>query len=94
MKVRIAQLAKAKYPGSLTVNPGEQCIFVEAANNALWSRVRMDGGRVGLVSASRLEELKDEHLSDPSDVDDDEVEASPNHSPGLPPNSCLHLASI
>ena len=50
--------------------------------------------RVILVSASRLEELKDEHLSDPSDVDDDEVEASPNHSPGLPPNSCLHLASI
>ena len=56
LRVRSAQVAKAKYPGSLTVTPGETCIFVEVCNNPMWSRVKMDyDGRMGLVSASRLE---------------------------------------
>ena len=71
MKVRSPQVAKAKYPGSLTVVPDDLCIFIESATNPLWSRVRMDDGRVGLVSTSRLEELKEEPpLPDPSDDDD------------------------
>ena len=69
LRVRSAQVAKAKYPGSLTVTPGETCIFVEVCNNPMWSRVKMDDdGRMGLVSASRLEELPEEApLPDPSD---------------------------
>ena len=82
LRVRSAQVAKAKYPGSLTVTPGETCIFVEVCNNPMWSRVKMDDdGRMGLVSASRLEELPeeaplpdpsdDEQMPDPSDDDTD-----------------------
>ena len=82
LRVRSAQVAKAKYPGSLTVTPGETCIFVEVCNNPMWSRVKMDDdGRMGLVSANRLEELPeeaplpdpsdDEQMPDPSDDDTD-----------------------
>ena len=55
LRVRSAQVAKEKYRGSLTVNPGDTCIFIGAATNPLWSRVKMDDdGRVGLVSASKV----------------------------------------
>ena len=71
MRVRSSQVHKEKYTGSLTVNPGDTCVFVESATNPLWSRVKMDDdGRVGLVSASKLEEVKEEEaLPDPSDED-------------------------
>jgi hypothetical protein len=89
MKVRSAQVAKPQYPGSLTVDPGMQCIFIESTTNPLWSRVRMDDGRIGLVSASRLEVLEeepplpdpsddDELLPDPSDDEDDEDSLGPS----------------
>ena len=61
MRVRIAQVAKPRHPGSLTVNPGDVGFFIEAASNPLWSRVKMDDdGRMGLVSASRLEDLPEQ----------------------------------
>ena len=76
MRVRSAQVARDKYPGSLTVNPGDLCIFVQSCTNPLWSTVKMDDdGRVGKVSASRLEELPDEAEADPTD---DEGEAEPD----------------
>ena len=79
MRVRIAQVAKERNPGSLTVSMGDKCIFVEPATNPLWSRVKMsDDGRVGLVSASRLEDDKDEEvlLGDPSEDDEEPLAMS------------------
>lgn len=84
MRVRSAQVAKEKYKGSLTVNPGDTCIFVQAATNPLWSHVKMHDGRVGIISASKLEDMpeEDEPLPDPSDEElpdpsDDEGAAAP-----------------
>ena len=55
MKVVVSQKAKEHNPGSLTVKSGDMCLFIEAATNPLWSRVKMDDDeRVGLVSASRV----------------------------------------
>jgi len=84
MRVRSAQIAKDKYPRSLTVNPGDTCIFVESATNPLWSLVKMDDGRTGLVSASRLQEVPLEEvegggLLDPSD--EDEHKEPPKRTP-------------
>ena len=81
MRVRSAQVAKDKYPGSLTVSPGDICTFIESCINPLWTRVKMDDdGRVGIISASRLVDEPDEVLPDPSDDEmpdptDDEAEA-------------------
>ena len=74
MCVRVPQVAKERNPGSLTVSPGDMCIFLGAATNPLWSRVKMDDGRVGVVSASRLVDAPpEEALPDPSgDEDEDE----------------------
>jgi hypothetical protein len=84
MRVRSAQVAKEKYPGSLTVNPGDTCILVEPATNPLWARVKMDDdGRTGIISASKLEDVPEEApLPDPSDdelpdpSDDEEAAAA------------------
>ena len=71
MCVRSGQVAKEKYPGSLTVNPGDKCTFIESCTNPMWSRVKMDSdGRVGVVSASKLVDAPEETpdvLPDPSD---------------------------
>ena len=69
MCVRIGHKAKEMYRGSLTVNPGDTCTFLEACTNPLWSRVKMDDdGRVGIVSASKLKDIPEEELlPDPSD---------------------------
>ena len=77
MRVRSAQMHKAKHAGSLTVQEGDTCMFVKAATNPLWSFVKMDDdGRVGVVSASKLEDLpEDMALADPSDSEEgDEAE--------------------
>ena len=60
-----------KYPGSLTVSPGDTCVFIKSATNPLWSHVKMDDdGRLGIISASRLVELPaDAELENPSDDD-------------------------
>lgn len=84
MRVRSAQIARDKYPRSLTVNPGDTCIFVESATNPLWSLVKMDDGRTGLVSASRLQEVPLEEveggvLLDPSD--EEELFEPPKRTP-------------
>ena len=72
MRVRSGQVAKEKYQGSLTVSPGDTCIFVETCTNPLWSRVKMDDdGRLGIVSASKLEVVVEETIPDPSDDDAD-----------------------
>jgi plastocyanin len=61
MCVRIAQKAKERTPGSLTVEPGDTCVFIEHATNPLWTVVKMDDdGRRGLVSASRLVEIDEQ----------------------------------
>ena len=69
MRVRSAQVAKERYVGSLTVQPGDMCTFLEHMSNPLWSRVKMhDDGRVGIISASKLEDAPEEEmLPDPSD---------------------------
>ena len=87
MRVRSAQMARDKYPRSLTVNPGDTCIFVEPATNPLWSLVKMDDGRTGLVSASRLEDVPLEDvegggLPDPSD--EEEHKTPPKRTPEPP----------
>eukprot|EP00966_Prymnesium_polylepis_P326044 7381976-Prymnesium_polylepis.1 len=72
MRVRSAQMAKEKHKGSLTVNPGDTCIFIEACTNPLWSFVKMDDdGRTGNVPASKLEDVPEEaeEMADPSDDD-------------------------
>ena len=96
MQVRIAQAAKARNPGSLTAAVGDMCIFLEKGTNPLWSRVRMDNdGRVGFISASRLEEINVEVMLDPSDDEamsdpsgDEAVRRpSPSPSPSLSPSA-------
>ena len=69
MRVQSAQIYKSKYPGSLTVSPGDTCVFIESATNPLWSHVKMDDdGRLGIISASRLVEIPAEaDLEDPTD---------------------------
>jgi hypothetical protein len=63
MRVRSAQKAKDKYPGSLTVNPDDTCVFIKVESNPLWSRVKMDDdGRTGLVSASKVRAYADPTL--------------------------------
>ena len=39
MRVRTSQVFKEHHPGSLTVNPGDMCVFLEACTNPRWSRV-------------------------------------------------------
>ena len=59
MKVVVSQKAKQHNPGSLTVKSGDTCLFIEAATNPRWSRVKMDDdGRVGLVSAGRVRAVR------------------------------------
>ena len=89
MRVRIAQVAKERYKGSLTVNPGDTCIFVEPATKPLWSLVKMDDdGRTGLVSPSHLEDVpvgdvEGDELPDPSG--DEEDEEGPQETPKRAP---------
>ena len=45
MRVRSGQVAKEKYQGSLTVSPGDTCIFVETCTNPLCMVAREDGRR-------------------------------------------------
>ena len=72
MRVRTSQVFKEHHPGSLTVNPGDMCVFLEACTNPRWSRVKMlDDGRVGIVSASKMEEAPEEQMADPSDDDEE-----------------------
>ena len=72
MRVRTPQVFKEHHPGSLTVNPGDMCVFLEACTNPRWSRVKMlDDGRVGIVSASKMEEAPEEQMADPSDDDEE-----------------------
>ena len=55
MRVRSAQVSKQSIPGTLTVQPGDLCLFIEPASNPLWSRVKMlDDNRVGFVSQSKV----------------------------------------
>ena len=61
MRVRSAQVTKAHHPGSLTVQPGDVCFFIAACTQPLWSRVKMESdGRIGIISASKLEEVPEE----------------------------------
>lgn len=88
MRVRIPQVAKEKYKGSLTVNPGDTCTFLEPATNPMWSVVKMDDGRTGLVSASRLEDVpvgdvEGDELPDPSG-DEEVPQATPKRAPEPP----------
>eukprot|EP00966_Prymnesium_polylepis_P335437 7390795-Prymnesium_polylepis.2 len=82
MRVRSAQVYKEKYPGTLTVQPGDTCIFIDACTLPLWSRVKMENdGRVGIISASKLEEIAEvapepEPTLAPSDDEEPEDEAS------------------
>jgi len=71
MRVRSAQVAKDRNPGSITVNEGALCTFVEPCLNPMWSMVKMDDGRTGKVSASRLEAIAEEMEPDPSDDEAD-----------------------
>ena len=74
MRVRSAQVYKQKHPGSLTVNPGDMCIFIESCVLPLWSRVKMESdGRIGIISASKLEdfvEVPEPEMLPPSDDDE------------------------
>ena len=74
MRVRSAQIHKERNPGSLTVKEGDTCTFLNAAINPKWSYVMMDDdGRMGVVSATKLEFLPpEEAMPDPSDSDDDD----------------------
>ena len=61
MRVRSAQVTKAHHPGSLTVQPGDVCFFIAACTQPLWSRVKMESDwRIGIISASKLEEVPEE----------------------------------
>ena len=55
MRVLASAEHKDKYPGSLTVKPGDMCVFIEACANPLWTRVRMDDDtRVGNVPTKKV----------------------------------------
>ena len=73
MRVRSAQVAKERYVVSLTVQPGYMCTFLEHMSNPLWSRVKMhDDGRVGIISASKLEDAPEEEML-PDQSDDEQL---------------------